>query len=71
MSQSEAILAHLRTGEALTAYTALQLFGCLRLAARIDELRRRGEPIRTEQIVVGRGKRVECYSLDDARQKGA
>ena len=71
MSQSEAILLHLQSGEALTAYTALQQFGCLRLAARIDELRRRGVPITTEQIQVGKGKRVAMYSLDDARQKSA
>jgi len=39
MSQSADILKHLKSGKTLTQLQALKLFGCLRLAARIEELR--------------------------------
>lgn len=48
MTQSEAILAHLKQGHTLTPIDALNLFGCFRLAARIIELRRLGYNIVTE-----------------------
>ena len=63
-SQTDAILAHLRTGQSLTAYDALARFSCLRLAARIAELRECGYSIRSESISVGKGKRVAMYSLE-------
>lgn len=49
MSQNELILARLRDGP-LTAIEALQGIGCLRLAARIDELRRQGHAIVAEKV---------------------
>ena len=64
MSQSEQILSYLRTGAGITAYEALERFRCLRLAARVDELRRAGHPIRVERLRLGRGKVVALYSLD-------
>jgi len=39
----------MRTGS-ITPQEALSLFGCFRLAARIDELRQDGIPIRTEMV---------------------
>jgi hypothetical protein len=39
-SQSDRILAHLLSGKPLTAMQALDKFQCLRLAARINELRK-------------------------------
>lgn len=39
MSQKEQILEHLKTGRSITAIEALEYFGCMRLAARIDEIR--------------------------------
>jgi hypothetical protein len=44
-SQSAKILRFLRNGGSLTALDALRLFGCLRLAARIKDLRSVGHPI--------------------------
>lgn len=39
MSQNAAILKHLESGKTLTPLEALRLFSCLRLAARIEQLR--------------------------------
>jgi hypothetical protein len=63
MSQSEAILAHLQSGESLTAIQALSLFNCLRLGARVLDLRRAGYDIRSEIIRTPSGKNVARYTL--------
>lgn len=44
-TQCGAILAALKSGQAVTPLDALRDFGCLRLAARICDLRRDGHPI--------------------------
>ena len=63
MSQSEAILKHLQAGKSLTALQALSLFNCLRLGARILELRHAGYDIRTETIRTKSRKNVARYTL--------
>jgi hypothetical protein len=65
MSQTEAILGHLKRGHMLTAHNALRLFGTLRLAARIAELRARGHDVLSEPIKLPSGKRVAGYWLND------
>lgn len=45
MSQCDAILAALQSGEHITPLDALQRFGCSRLAARIHELNKSGHGI--------------------------
>lgn len=47
MSQSDDILAYLKTGASLTPLEALSRFGCLRLAPRCLELREAGYRIET------------------------
>jgi len=47
MTQTEQIRQHLETGESITPLDALQTYGCFRLAARIDELRKAGMDIQT------------------------
>jgi hypothetical protein len=42
MTQSQAILEHLKAGNTLTPIEALNLFGCFRLAARVSDLRTNG-----------------------------
>ena len=42
-SQCAKILAYLKKGLTLTSLEALKLFGCMRLASRIHDLRERGE----------------------------
>ena len=63
MSQNEQILQHLRAGRPLTPYEALDAFGCFRLAARVEELRRAGHPISVEKVTTGQGKKVAQYRM--------
>ena len=62
MSQKAAILDWLKR-EPITAIQALAHIRCMRLAARIDELRHEGYAIHTEMITVGSGKQVARYVL--------
>ena len=62
MSQNEAIAAYLATGAELTPLEALQRFNCLRLAARIHNLRAEGVPI-VERIVYEGRKHWAAYRL--------
>ena len=45
MTQNETILAALQEGKTISPMTALKQFGCMRLAARVWELRSKGYPI--------------------------
>lgn len=66
-SQCGKILAHLQSGRSITAGEALRLFGCFRLAARINDLRAMGHNIHSEIIGVtnaeGRKSHIARYSL--------
>ena len=64
MSQRDAILAALQRGQTITALLALQLFGCLRLAARINDLREEGFQITTSFSKGLGGKRYAYYSME-------
>ena len=61
-AQAKMIAAHLKAGNTITALEALQKFGCLRLAARIADLRKEGLKILTSYIDHN-GKRYACYKL--------
>lgn len=65
MSQTDQVIKHLESGKGLTAISALQLYGIFRLAARINEARMRGVPVKTDCIVRG-GKRYARYRLEVA-----
>lgn len=67
MSQLTNILTDLQQGHKLTALDALQRHGCLRLAARINDLQRQGYPIHSEMIKVGKKKSVARYFLLNAQ----
>lgn len=62
-AQRQQILNHLKSGKAITPLEALQLYGCLRLGARIWDLKKQGHNIKTRIIEVGNGKRVAEYSI--------
>lgn len=47
MTQSERILRHLNDYGSITALDALKEYGCMRLGARIWDLKREGYDIRT------------------------
>jgi hypothetical protein len=65
-SQCQQVADYLRTGAPLTAHDALRMWGCFRLAARVDNLRHSGMNIVTTMIEVAgvNGKaRVAEYRL--------
>jgi len=62
-AQNDRILAHLRTGKTLTPLEALNRFGCLRLGARVYDLKAAGHDIRSRLVEVAGGKRVASYRL--------
>lgn len=61
-SQNQLIRQHLESGKTITPLEALSMYGCLRLGARIYDLRQDGLPIKTEIKRNGR-KRFAEYSL--------
>lgn len=63
-SQNEKVREHLEAGKSITPLAALHLYGCLRLGARIWDLRRKqGLPIVTEIVKGKGGKHYASYSL--------
>ena len=54
-SQNQRILLYLQSGATINAVSALELFNCFRLAARIKNLRDLGHDIKT--IIVSNGKK--------------
>lgn len=67
-SQCKLILFYLKEKGSITAKEALQLCGCMRLAARIHDLRRKGIPIKTTtheyRNTAGNKVRYAIYSLE-------
>lgn len=61
-SQTELIRKHLESGKTITPLEALRRYDCLRLGARICDLRQDGLPVKTEIKRNGR-KRFAEYSL--------
>jgi hypothetical protein len=64
-TQCSMILEWLKAGNTITSLEALRMFGCMRLASRICDLRDRGVSIKTEKIQVKSGKWVTRYSLGE------
>lgn len=50
MTHSEMILQHLKTHGSITPLEAMDSYGCMRLGARIYDLKRDGYDIRTERV---------------------
>lgn len=61
-SMNKKIAAWLQKGKSITALEALTKWGCLRLAARIENLRKDGMEIKTKTIC-SNGKRFAQYHL--------
>lgn len=55
MTQSQRILRHLEDYGSITQMDAMQDYGIMRLAPRVNDLRREGHPIITE-VVEGRNR---------------
>jgi hypothetical protein len=65
-SQLMKIKDHLLSGKSLTSLDALYAFGCFRLGARINDLKKQGMNISSELIEItsgGKTKRVAKYKL--------
>nr|WP_294525791.1 helix-turn-helix domain-containing protein [uncultured Rhodopila sp.] len=67
VTQSAAILRHLRRNPSITPLDALRHYGCLRLGARIWDLRQAGHRIGSHRRKVGAGKWVAEYWLAQER----
>ncbi len=63
-AQTKLIEKHLKQGKSITPIEALQKFGCLRLAARIADLRKCGMHIVTS-YTESHGKRWATYRLKE------
>ncbi len=59
----------LKSGCELSAYEALHRFGCLRLAARIEELRKLGYNIETLRQKARQGVSYAVYRMADDTTK--
>lgn len=65
-SQNARIAKYLKEGNSITPVDALNLFGCLRLGARIADLKDRyNMHIITNMVTTSNGKRVASYKLVD------
>lgn len=62
-TQTEQILARLRTGRSITPIDALREYGCFRLGARVYDLKQDGHNIVSELVEISPGKRVASYTL--------
>lgn len=61
MTQSQRILRHLEDYGSITQMDAMQDYGIMRLASRVNDLRREGHPIITERVE-GRNRRGDkCH----------
>ncbi|RKE02333.1 helix-turn-helix protein [Marinifilum flexuosum] len=60
-TQTQQIKQYLESGGTLTALSALEKFGCMRLAARINDLRKDKLPIASRTITKGDKRFAEYY----------
>jgi len=63
MSQTKQILEYLKQGNSITALEALNVFQCMRLASRINDLKNSGYKIVSRMVEVKNGKKVASYTL--------
>lgn len=67
-TQSERILRALNNGGRITPLVALNRYGCMRLASRIHDLKRRGYAIEKEMVTAKNGARVAAYYIERGDQ---
>lgn len=63
MTQEQAIISHLSTGQPITALESLRLYGVMRLASRICAIKKRGVPVKTRRVETETGKFIAEYYL--------
>ena len=69
-SQSAKILWHLQNIGPVTALQAMDLFNCMRLAARVADLREAGHDIQTDMKRLKNGKKIAVYSISKTEKQG-
>ena len=69
-SQSAKILWHLQNIGPVTALQAMDLFNCMRLAARVADLREAGHDIQTDMKRLKNGKKIAVYSIAKIQKQG-
>ena len=62
-SQTDRILEYMLSGKSITPLEALNLFGCLRLGARIADIKARGYLVYSEFVSTPTEKKVKRYYL--------
>ncbi len=60
-TQCQKIIQYMKDFGSITQMEALQDLGCMRLASRISEMRKRGVGIKDEQIAVKNRYGEKCY----------
>jgi hypothetical protein len=70
-TQISNIRKHLQAGNTITPAEAMIVFGCMRLAAAIEDLRREGMDIDTVMCLDATGKKYARYSLRRPVVEGA
>lgn len=63
MTQNEMLLRHFKRRKSISQFEALLVYGIVRLASRIDELRQQGYAIETIMKKDEKGKRYARYRL--------
>jgi hypothetical protein len=56
INQADLILLHLKEGKSITPIDALEKFGCFRLAARISDLKQKGNEIKSEMVTTKKSR---------------
>lgn len=62
-SQTKQIMDFLIEGHKITPLEALKKFQCLRLSARIADLKNQGIPVKSQFVEVGQRKKVKEYFI--------
>ena len=62
-SQNKQIKTYLESGKSITALEALDLFGCFRLASRMNDLKKMGVKFKSEPFYTKDGAKIAKYSL--------
>lgn len=62
-SQTDRILEYMLSGKSITPLEALNLFGSMRLGARIADIKAKGYLVYSEYVQTENGKKVKKYYL--------
>ncbi len=67
ITQAAQILNWMQTHEGITAIEALREFGCFRLAARIFDLRKAGNRIKSMKAYTKNGSEIAFYTIKNVK----